>query len=124
MSFQNQVAAAMPAVFHDDPTDIAERIARFMEEANELAQSFGMHRHALHELVDYTYDRPVGDREKEIGGVMVTLASLCVVANTDMEACGAADLTLFQMPATIERIRKKRATRHGRGALPGISPNE
>lgn len=33
-----------------------------------------------------------------------------------------ADLVKLQQPETIARIRAKRATRHGRGPLPGLDP--
>jgi len=120
--FQARVAAAHYALFHDDPTDAAERLARFAEEANETCQSLGMTREDAHALVDYTYDRPAGEPAKEIGSALLTLASLCVVAGYDLMACGEADLQKLQRPETIARIRAKRATRHGRGPLPGLSP--
>jgi len=121
-SYQERVAAAHPALFHDDPTDLAERLARHKEEDNELCQSLGMSREEAHRLVDYTWDRPVGEPAKEIGSTLLTLASLCVVAGYDMAECGEADLEKLQRPETIARIRAKRATRHGRGPLPGLDP--
>lgn len=120
--YQARVAAAHHALFHDDPTDVPERLARFFEEATETAQSLGMSHFDAYKLVDYVYGRPVGEPRKEIGAAMLTLASLCVVAGYDMEACGEADLQKLVQPATVERIRAKRATRHGRGPLPGIDP--
>lgn len=122
-SYQNRVAAAHNALFHDDPTDVAERLARFMEEANETCQAFGMSREDAHHLVDYTYGRPAGDPSKEIGAAMLTLTSLCVVAGYDLAGCAEADLEKLQRPETIARIRAKRSTRHGRGALPGFDPS-
>lgn len=120
--YQDRVAKAHTALFHDDPTDVAERLARFFEEANEACQSLGMTREDAHKLVDYTYDRPTGEPALEIGAAALTLASLCVVAGYDMEKCAEADLAKLQRPETIARIRAKRATRHGRGPLPGLSP--
>lgn len=120
--YQDRVAAAHHALFHDDPTDVPERLARFMEEANEACQALGMTREDAHKLVDYTYDRPTGIPSKEIGAAMLTLASLCVVAGYDLMSCAEHDLWKLQQPETIARIRAKRATRHGRGPLPGFSP--
>jgi hypothetical protein len=121
-SFQERVSAAHHALFHDDPTDVTERMARFFEEANETCQAFGMTREEAHQLVDYTYSRPSGEPEKEIGAAMVTLTSMCVVAGYDLMKCAEADLAKLVRPETIERIRAKRATRHGRGPLPGFDP--
>ena len=120
--YQARVAEAHHALFHDDPTDIAERRDRHQEESNELSQSLGMTREEAHRLVDYTWDRPAGEPTKEIGASLLTLASLCVVGGYDMASCGYADLEKLQRPETIDRIRAKRATRHGRGSLPGFDP--
>lgn len=120
--FQARVAQAHVALFHDDPTDVPERLARFFEEANETCQALGMSREDAHAVVDYTYDRPTGEPAKEIGAAYLTLASLCVVAGYELSTCGEDDLRKLQEPATIERIRAKRSTRHGRGPLPGFDP--
>jgi len=123
LGYQDRVAEAHHALFHDDPTDIEERLARFFEEVNETCQALGMSREDAHKLVDYTYDRPAGEVRKEIGAAALTLASLCVVASIDLMECAEADLEKLQRPETIARIRAKRATRHGRGPLPGIDPS-
>lgn len=122
VGYQDRVAAAHHALFHDDPTDIAERVARFFEEATETCQAFGLDFADAHQLVNYTYDRPVGEPAKEIGAAMLTLTSLCVVAGYNLMECAEADLEKLQRPETIARIRAKRSTRHGRGPLPGIDP--
>ena len=120
--YQDRVAQAHHALFHDDPTDVSERLARFFEEAAETCQALGMTHDDASKLLAYTFSRPVGDPAKEIGSAKLTLASLCVVAGYDMDACGEADLEKLQRPETIARIRAKRATRHGRGPLPGFDP--
>lgn len=122
-TYQDRVAAAHHALFHDDPTDVPERRARFFEEANETCQAFGMTREEAHQLVDYTYSRPAGEPKKEIGGAYVTLTSLCVEAGINAMECAEADLAKLMRPETIERIRAKRSTRHGRGPLPGFDPS-
>ncbi|MFP5078254.1 hypothetical protein ACLE20_13180 [Rhizobium sp. YIM 134829] len=122
-SYQDRVADAHYALFHDDPTDVAERIARFFEEAAETCQALGMTHDDASKLLAYTFSRPAGEPSKEIGSAKLTLASLCVLAGYDMDACGEADLEKLQRPETIARIRAKRATRHGRGPLPGLDPN-
>ncbi|WP_421358194.1 hypothetical protein [Agrobacterium rosae] len=120
--FQKRVEAAHHPLFHDDPTDIEERRARFWEEAGETVQSFGMTEEDAVKLVRYTWSRAKGEPAKEIGAAMLTLASLCVVAGYDLSECAEADLENLQRPETIERIRAKRATRYGRGPLPGFDP--
>lgn len=120
--FQARVSAAHHALFHDDPTDVEERRARFFEESGETVQAFGMTEDEAIALVRYTWSRPAGDLKKEIGAAALTLASLCVVAGYDMMECAEADLEKLQRPDTIARVRAKRATRHGRGPLPGFDP--
>lgn len=120
--FQDRVSAAHHALFHDDPTDVAERRARYFEESGETVQAFGMTEDEAHALVRYTWSRPGGEPAKEIGAAALTLASLCVVAGYDMMECAEADLEKLQRPETIARIRAKRTTRHGRGPLPGLDP--
>lgn len=120
-SYQDRVKAACAVLFEGDPTDVAERRDRFAEEALETCQAFGMTRDDMRALVDYTFGRPLGEPAKEIGAAMTTLASLCVYAGGDLMACAEADLAKLQQPETIARIRAKRATRHGRGSLPGLS---
>jgi hypothetical protein len=119
-SFQSRVAQAHIALFHDDPTDVVERRNRFYEEATEAAQALGMTEQDAHELVAYTFSRPVGEPEKEIGAAALTLASLCVIGGWNMMACAEADLASLQTPEKIAKVRAKRATRHGRGPLPGV----
>ncbi|WP_248313168.1 hypothetical protein [Bosea sp. F3-2] len=121
-NYQARVAAACDVLFDGDPTDVAERRDRFAEEANEVCQAFGMSREDAHRLIDYTYCRPIGEPSKEIGAAMTTLASLAREAGHDLMACAEADLAKLVQPETIARIRAKRATRHGRGPLPGLSP--
>lgn len=120
VTFQDRVAKAHVALFHDDPTDVPERVARFYEEATEAVQSLGMSEADAHALVSYTFSRPVGAPEKEIGAAALTLASLCVEAGYDMMACAEADLAALVTPEKIAKVRAKRATRHGRGPLPGL----
>ena len=56
--------------------DVTERNHRFLEEALELVQSKGCTASEAHQLVDYVFNRPIGEPFQELGGVMVTLAAL------------------------------------------------
>lgn len=121
-SFQDRLAGLHSRLFDGDPTDIRERVARFFEEAGETAQAFGMSEEEAIKLVRYSWRRPAGEPTKEVGAAFVTLVSLCIVAGLDAMACAEADLEKLSRPESIERIRAKRATRHGRGPLPGFDP--
>jgi hypothetical protein len=120
VTFQDRVAEAHVALFHDDPTDLPERRDRFYEEATEAVQSLGMTEDEAHQLVSYTFSRAPGDVRKEIGAAALTLASLCVVGGWDMMECAEGDLAALRTPEKIAKVRAKRATRHGRGPLPGL----
>ncbi|WFP48538.1 hypothetical protein PL263_10475 [Methylomonas sp. EFPC3] len=65
----------------------AERIARFMEEAIELAQATHMFPEDIKELVDHVYTKPAGDVAQEIGQVGVALLALAehLQVNADAE---------------------------------------
>lgn len=118
-TFQDRNRANLDHITADDPTDLAERRDRFGEESLELQQALGQTREAAHQLVDYVFGRPVGEAGQEFGGAMTTLAGLASHAGHDMAVCGERELARCWIPAVIEKIRRKRATRHGRGALPG-----
>ncbi len=122
LDFQARVQNVHGPLFDGDPTDVPERRDRFFEEATETVQAFGMTEEDAIALVRYTFSRPVGDPKLEVGSAALTLASLCVEAGIDMMECAEADLAKLQRPETIARIRAKRLTRHGRGSLPGLSP--
>lgn len=72
-TLQERVQPWMMATF--GPVIAADRIERnhrFIEEALELIQACGCTQSEAHQLVDYVYDRPQGDVNQEVGGVMIT----------------------------------------------------
>lgn len=83
-----------------------ERNWRFLEEAIELVQSLGCTKEDAHKLVQYVYDRPKGESTQECGGVMVTLAALCLANDIDM--VNAGEVELKRIWALKDAIRKKR----------------
>ena len=97
--------------------DLMERKHRFLEEALELGQSFGVTRSEALQLVDYVYGRPTGAPEQEVGGTMVTLAALCSAASIDMEEAARAELKRCWQ--NIERIRAKQLIKPKFGPPPG-----
>ena len=110
LAFQWRVQPWMFACFGQEiATDITERNYRFLEESLELVQSTGCKVGEAHQIVDYVFNRPVGDPDQEVGGVMVTLAALCLASGLDMHQCGEVELT--RVWGAIERIRAKQASK-------------
>lgn len=98
--------------------DRKERNHRFLEEALELVQSLGCSESEAQQLVSYVYGRPVGDPPQEVGGVMVTLAALCLSHGMDMHGAGDTELARINEPAVRERIRAKQAAKPKHSPLP------
>ncbi len=118
-SFQDRVQPWMMACFGlEIARDRIERNHRFFEEATEAVQANGMTRSEAHQLVDYTFDRPVGELHQEIGGVMVTLAALCLASGQDMHAAGETELARINRPDMVIRIRAKQAAKPKHSPLP------
>jgi hypothetical protein len=116
-SFQQRVAAWMDACFGPEiSNDKLERNDRFIEEALELAQATGYDRARAHALVDYVFNRPAGEPIQEAGGVMVTLAALCLAHGMDMDA--AAETELARIWTKVDAIRAKQASKPVGSALP------
>jgi hypothetical protein len=85
---------------------------RFLEEALELAQANVSSYDDAHALVEYVFGRPPGQPEQEVGGVMVTLASLCSASEINMDEAG--DRELERNWDRIDVIRaKQQAKPHG-----------
>lgn len=118
MSFQPRVVRWVFECFgHTAATDKTERIHRFTEEALELAQACGASAKDCHQLVDYVYGRPIDPPEREVGGVMLTLAALCYSHGLSMDLCGEAELK--RAKGNIDKIRQKQAAKPAIGPLPG-----
>lgn len=117
--FQSRVFEWVLKCFNPEiAKDILERNDRFIEEALELVQSLGYTSNRAHALVDYVFNREKGEPFQEVGGVMVTLASLCSCAGLDMAKDGETELARINKPEIIEKIRKKQASRPTGGAFP------
>jgi NTP pyrophosphatase (non-canonical NTP hydrolase) len=63
--------------------DPIERALRMMEEAAEVAQGVGVPLDMLQRTVTRTYQRPVDDPKKEVGGLLVTVYALCARLEID-----------------------------------------
>lgn len=112
-SFQSRVERWLEACFSTDVrTNRGERTHRFLEEALELAQANGCTRDDAFALVEYVFGRPAGEAAQEVGGVMVTLASLCSASEINMDNAG--DRELERNWERIDLIRsKQQAKPHG-----------
>lgn len=116
-TFQGRVHPWMQACFGPEiAADGKERNHRFLEEAIELVQSTGCTRSEAHQLVDYVFNRPVGEKHQEVGGVMVTLAALCLANGLDMHLCG--EIELARIWTMVEKIRAKQAAKPKHSPLP------
>lgn len=120
--FQSRVQPWMMACFGEAiAADRQERNHRFLEEALELVQANQCTASEAHQLVDYVYGRPVGEPSQEVGGVMVTLAALCLALGLDMHV--AAETELARIWNKVEQIRAKQATKPAMSPLPGAYPD-
>lgn len=99
--------------------DILERNHRFLEEALELVQANGCTVTEAHQLVDYVYGRDQGEINQEVGGVMVTLAALCLASGVDMHL--AAETELARIWTKVEKIRAKHFAKPKFSPLPGYA---
>lgn len=98
--------------------DRVERNHRFLEESLELVQALGCTASEAHQLVDYVFGRPVGDPPQEVGGVMVTLAALCLASDLDMHDAGEVELARISAPELVAKIRAKQAAKPKHSPLP------
>ncbi|MEZ1793588.1 hypothetical protein [Pseudomonas aeruginosa] len=103
--------------------DVTERNHRYLEEALELVQACGCTAAEAHNLVDYVFGRPVGETSQEVGGVMVTLAALCLAQGIDMSHAGEVELSRISRPEMVERIREKQKRKPAMSPLPGTYPD-
>lgn len=92
---------------------------RFLEEALELVQACGATQQEAHQLVDYVYGRPAGEKEQEVGGVMLTLAALCLAQGLSMADAGEKELA--RVWTKVEQIRAKEKMKPKNSPLPGPS---
>lgn len=116
--FQHQVTLWMRECFgRDIAEDKQERTDRFLEEAVELAQATGHTKERVLELVEYVYNRPVGELQQEVGGVLVTLSAL--TSAHKMHLVGAARSELWRCNRNIDKIRAKQRLKREAGVARG-----
>ncbi len=124
LSFQYRVSRWMQACFGPEiANDKKERIYRFIEEALELAQAMDVTPEEINQLIKYTYDRPKGEVEQEIGGVCVTLNALANALNgreasapVSIEYCQEREIERCWQ--NIDKIREKHKKKPKNSPLP------
>jgi hypothetical protein len=115
--FQQEVREWAVACFGEEiADDKTERMHRFTEESLELVQSLGMTKEETLQLVDYVFDREIGEPFQEVGGVSTTLAALCAANGIDMK--DAAYTELANVWKRIEKIREKQKNKPKFSVLP------
>lgn len=118
--FQAAVNTWLIECFGEDVANsIPDRNWRFLEEALELVQSTGCTKEEAHVLVDYVFDREVGEPFLELGGVMITMAALCYALNLSFENAAAKEIARITEPGKIAKIRAKQADKVPGQPLPG-----
>lgn len=117
MTFQKRVLNWLMECFSNEVCcDGIERNHRFLEESLELVQSLGCTRSEAHQLVDYVFNRPIGEPQQELGGVMVTVSALA--SCHDMDLNDAAEMELARVWTKIETIRAKQLAKPKHSPLP------
>lgn len=101
--------------------DIKERPHRFLEEALELGQSVGCTKCEAMQLVDYVFGRPAGERAQEVGGTVLTLASLCTTIGVDMLGAAETELARVSTPEMIAKLQAKNMAKDPGSPLPGFA---
>lgn len=102
-------------------TDLFQRRNRFIEEAIELHQASGGSLDEIIQLVHHVYNKPIGDPHQEVGGTMVTLATLCNALGVDLLPAGEDELA--RVWEEFPRIRAKQAAAKEGSPLPGKVDN-
>lgn len=116
-TFQDRVQPWLQTCFGAEiAANKVERNHRFLEEALELVQACGCTESEAYQLVDYTFNRPSGNATQEVGGVMVTLAALCLAQGFNMHASGETELQ--RIWTKVDIIRAKQAAKPQHSPLP------
>lgn len=110
--FQLHISQWATEVFGPEiASHIGLRCYRFFEEATELVQALGMTKAQCVEIMEYVYERPVGEPSQEVGGTSVTLAALCAAASINWQDAAWAEQERVESPEIKEKIRRKQASK-------------
>ena len=119
MKFQERVDRWLIACFgFKIARDKQERNHRFLEESLELVQACGCTKGEALQLVDYVYGREIGEIDQEVGGVMNTLAALCLSHNIKMMDAGHIELD--RCWSKMDKIKAKQEAKPNFSPLPEV----
>lgn len=115
--FQRRIEAWLLACFGEEiAKDTIERNHRFLEESLELVQACECTASEAHQLADYVFNRPIGEKKQEVGGVIITLSALCSAQQIEMGEAGEVERT--RIWNKINDIREKQAVKPKHSPLP------
>lgn len=110
MKNQSRIHKWMKRVFTQQEIDNApERSLRLAEEAIEYAQACGIDTTTLHRLVDYVMQRPPGEPEKELAGVLVTAYAAGVSIGANVDTAFEIELHRISTQKVMERIIRRQS---------------
>lgn len=111
---QQRVATWCREAFGQESTSVAHRGLRLAEEAIETAQAAGCDRDKLHALIDYIYERPVGELDQELGGLGVTALALAAAAGLDADECERTEVErVLSLP--LDHFRRRNELKNAAG---------
>lgn len=102
-------------------SDKTERCFRFTEESLELVQSLGIAKDQVLQLVDYVFDRHLGEPHQEVGGVMVTLAALCHASGLNLETASEDEYNRICLESDKIRVKHFSKPKNILSPIPGNS---
>lgn len=119
---QAKVAAWCIAAFGaEQSASLPQRGIRLLEEAIETAQAAGSDRDMAHKLVDYVYDRPIGDIAQELGGVQLCALALASAAGLNADTCEANEV-LRVLSKPLAQFAARNQAKNDAGFLSSASP--
>lgn len=116
--YNNQIKAVAwcKDMFGDQVTyNTRERALRFLEEAIELAQAAGLDQADVQGLADYVMSRPKGEPAQEVGGVMLTLYTLCAALDVDADQAFTCEMNRVWAPGFKAKLLKRQAEKLAAG---------
>lgn len=108
----------------EQATSLPQRGTRLLEEAIEAFQAAGADRAMAHRLVNFVFDRPVGDLRQELGGVGVCVLALADALGTSADAAERDEIERV-LGRPLEHFRERNDRKNeagflavGRGSVP------
>lgn len=93
------------------------RCLRFIEEALELAQAYGLEKSLILRQIDEVYSRPLGQVPQEVGGVGVTLMAFCESINLNVEGAILREIDRINSKP-VEHFQARQKEKMAKGLAP------